>query len=103
MRFRRIFLLVLDSLGVGEAKDASNYGDNGGNTLGHIKEQYDALYNCIPELPFSNVYAAQKPKTVAPRAVSKPESKVVDTNDLQVEILEEKPIQLKLETLTVAI
>ena len=49
------------------------------------------------------VYAAQKPKTVAPRAVSKPESKVVDTNDLQVEILEEKPIQLKLETLTVAI
>jgi len=41
MRFKRIFLMVLDSLGVGEAVDAVNYGDTGANTLGHIKEQYD--------------------------------------------------------------
>ena len=41
MKFKRIFLLVLESLGVGEASDASNYGDTGSNTLGHIKEQYD--------------------------------------------------------------
>ncbi len=50
------------------------------------------------------IYTAQKPKAVTPKAsVSKPASKVVDTKDLQVEVLEEKPIQLKLETLTVAI
>ena len=36
MRFKRIFLMVLDSLGVGEASDASSYGDGGANTLGHI-------------------------------------------------------------------
>ena len=49
-------------------------------------------------------YTAQKPKTITPKAtVSKPVSKVVDTKDLQVELLEEKPIELKLETLTVAI
>ena len=29
MRFKRIFLMVLDSLGVGEAIDAINYGDTG--------------------------------------------------------------------------
>ena len=51
------------------------------------------------------VYTAQKPQAVSSQkaSFSKPASKVVDTKDLQVEVLEEKPIQLKLETLTVAI
>ena len=31
MKFKRVFLMILDSLGVGEAKDASNYDDNGCN------------------------------------------------------------------------
>jgi phosphopentomutase len=34
----RAFLLVLDSFGVGGAPDASRYGDDGANTLGHIAE-----------------------------------------------------------------
>lgn len=33
--FNRVFLLVLDGLGVGEAKDAKKYGDSGSNTLLH--------------------------------------------------------------------
>ena len=36
MRFKRVFLLVLDSLGVGEAVDAVNFSDNGANTLVHV-------------------------------------------------------------------
>ena len=47
MKFKRIFLVILDSLGVGEAIDANNYDDSGANTLGHIKEQYDLF---IPNL-----------------------------------------------------
>ena len=47
MKFKRIFLLVLDSLGVGEAQDAINYKDNGANTLGHVIEAGD-LY--LPNL-----------------------------------------------------
>ena len=39
-KFKKIVLIVMDSLGVGEAKDAFNYGDCGTNTLGHICEQY---------------------------------------------------------------
>lgn len=36
--YKRIFVIVLDSLGVGEMPDAAAYGDAGTNTLGHIAE-----------------------------------------------------------------
>lgn len=35
---KRVTLIVLDSLGVGELPDAENYGDKGANTLGHIAD-----------------------------------------------------------------
>ena len=34
--FKRIFLIVMDSVGVGEAKDADLFGDVGSSTLNHI-------------------------------------------------------------------
>ncbi len=34
--FRRIFLVVLDSLGIGELPDAGDYGDKGSDTLGNL-------------------------------------------------------------------
>ena len=54
MKFNRIFLLVLDSLGVGEAMDANNYLDEGANTLGHIKENYDLFIPNLNKLGFLN-------------------------------------------------
>ena len=36
MRFKRIFLIVIDSVGIGAMPDAAAYGDEGANTLGHI-------------------------------------------------------------------
>lgn len=42
--FKRIFLVVLDSVGIGEAPDAKEYGDEGANTLGHIAEHMDGLH-----------------------------------------------------------
>ena len=44
MKFKRIFLMVLDSVGVGETTDAINFGDNGANTLGHINDNVTYLY-----------------------------------------------------------
>ena len=38
MKFKRIFLIVLDSLGVGEAIDAEKYNSKGANTLGHLMD-----------------------------------------------------------------
>ena len=54
MKFKRIFLVILDSLGVGEAIDANNYDDSGANTLGHIKEQYDLFIPNLKRLGFLN-------------------------------------------------
>lgn len=34
--FKRIHLIVLDSVGIGEALDADKFGDSGSDTLGHI-------------------------------------------------------------------
>ncbi len=36
MKYNRIFLVVMDSLGVGELPDAKQYGDEGANTLSNI-------------------------------------------------------------------
>src|SRR5512134_3691774 len=35
-RFRRAVVIVCDGLGVGEAPDASAFGDQGSDTLGHV-------------------------------------------------------------------
>jgi len=38
-KYNRIFVIVLDSLGIGEMKDSAAYGDVNVNTLGHIAEK----------------------------------------------------------------
>ncbi|USK32414.1 phosphopentomutase [Bacillus sp. F19] len=41
--YKRIFLIVMDSVGIGEAPDAADFGDTGSNTLGHIAEHMNGL------------------------------------------------------------
>lgn len=47
-QYKRIFTIVLDSLGVGALPDAAQYGDAGADTLGHIAEHVEGLN--IPNL-----------------------------------------------------
>jgi phosphopentomutase len=47
-RFKRIFVIVADSLGVGAMEDAGNYGDEGTNTLSHLS--YSKIDFSIPTL-----------------------------------------------------
>lgn len=54
MKFKRVFLVVLDSLGVGEAIDASNYGDEGASTLKHINETNELFIPNLKKLGFLN-------------------------------------------------
>lgn len=54
MKFKRVFLVVLDSLGVGEAIDASNYGDEGASTLKHINEANELFIPNLKKLGFLN-------------------------------------------------
>ncbi|WP_394232846.1 phosphopentomutase [Niallia oryzisoli] len=42
-KYKRIFLIVMDSVGIGEAPDAAQFGDKGSHTLGHIAEKMNGL------------------------------------------------------------
>lgn len=66
--YKRIFVIVLDSLGIGAEKDSAEYGDVGVDTLGHIAEAAGPLK--IPNLeklglanlhPIKGGVPAQKP------------------------------------------
>ena len=41
MSYKRIFTIVLDSVGTGAAHDASKFNDVGSDTLGHIGKFYN--------------------------------------------------------------
>ncbi|MGO4180977.1 phosphopentomutase [Paenibacillus sp. TAF43_2] len=43
-RFKRIFVIVMDSVGIGEAPDAEKFGDTGSHTLRHIAEKMNGLH-----------------------------------------------------------
>ena len=38
MKFKRIFTIVMDSVGCGTEPHSKDYGDDGANTIGHISE-----------------------------------------------------------------
>lgn len=52
MKFKRIFLIVLDSLGIGEATDANEYDSVGSSTLKHINEKEKLFIPNLKKLGF---------------------------------------------------
>lgn len=67
-KYKRIFTVVIDSLGIGAMDDAEKYGDTGADTLGHIAETVGKLN--IPNLcslgmgnirPFKNITLVENP------------------------------------------
>ena len=67
-KINRVFVVVMESLGVGDMADSSKYGDVGVNTLGHISESVDGFH--IPNLqkmgmanitPLKQVPAVERP------------------------------------------
>lgn len=67
-KYKRIFTIVIDSLGVGEMPDAAEYGDAGADTLGHISASVDSLR--IPNLQKLGIANLHQLKQVRP--VEKP-------------------------------
>jgi len=88
MKFNRIFLIVLDSLGVGEAMDANDYSDEGSNTLGHIKDNYDLFIPNLKKLGFLNTINMDENNDVdAYYTVARPNNPGKDTLNGHYEIL----------------
>ncbi|MFO1443624.1 phosphopentomutase [Bacillus sp. Bva_UNVM-123] len=42
--YNRIFVVVMDSVGIGEAPDAERFGDKGADTFGHIADKMNGLH-----------------------------------------------------------
>lgn len=68
-KYKRVFTIVIDSLGAGDAADAAAFGDAGTDTLGHIAESVENLH--IPNLqklgianmkPLKNIAPVEEPK-----------------------------------------
>lgn len=55
MMFKRIHLVVLDSVGIGEAPDAADFGDTGSHTLGHIAESAGLSVPNMQEMGLGNI------------------------------------------------
>ncbi|MGM8366692.1 phosphopentomutase [Virgibacillus sp. W0181] len=56
MEFKRAFVIVLDSVGIGQAPDAAEFGDEGADTLGHIAQCMNGLdMPHIGKLGLSNI------------------------------------------------
>lgn len=55
MSFKRIHLIVLDSVGIGQAPDAEAFGDVDVHTLGHIAESMDLSLPGMAEFGLGNI------------------------------------------------
>lgn len=55
-KYKRIFLIVMDSLGIGAEPDAALYGDATTDTFGHIAERYPLNIPNLQNLGISNLH-----------------------------------------------
>ena len=63
-KYKRVFTIVIDSLGAGDAVDAAAFGDAGTDTLGHIAEFVGNLH--IPNLQKLGIANMKPLKNIAP-------------------------------------
>lgn len=55
MTFKRVHLIVMDSVGIGEAPDAEQFGDAGSHTLKHTLEGFDGQLPNLEMLGLGNI------------------------------------------------
>ena len=65
-KYKRIFTIVIDSLGAGAMPDAAEYGDAGTDTLGHISESVDSfVIPNLQKLGMANLHPLKQVEAVA--------------------------------------
>ncbi len=64
-KFKRIHVIVMDSVGIGEAPDAAKFGDTGAHTLLHITEATNGLnIPYLEKMGLGNIYKLRNINTV---------------------------------------
>lgn len=79
MKYKRVFLVVLDSVGVGSAKDSDKYGDGPTNTLGHIIEKTNVKLPNLEKMGLLNILDLSEEKTLGYYTKALPISNGKDT------------------------
>lgn len=77
-KYKRIFTIVIDSMGVGAMPDSPEYGDVGVDTLGHISQKMDTFH--IPNLQKLGIANLHKLKQVEP--VERPMAYFMKMNEI---------------------
>lgn len=99
--FKRIFLIVLDSVGIGEADDAYRFGDHNVNTFGHTIEKTNVELPNFKKLGYFNLLNDQDDPTISyyTKAIEKSNGKDTLTGHLEMMgVITEKPFKTFLTT-----
>ncbi len=87
MKFKRIFLVILDSLGVGEAIDAEEYNDKGCNTLGHVMDNTNLFIPNLKKLGIVETLTMSNKESDAYYTIARPQNKGKDCVSLHYEMM----------------
>ncbi len=79
MYFKRVFIIVLDSLGVGEASDAHLFNDVGSNTLKRILENTNFSFPNLEKMGFISLVTNETVKPISYYTKALPHSNGKDT------------------------
>ena len=73
MKFKRIFLLIIEGIGVGEASDALTYSDSGVNTLKHVLDNNNLVLPNLSKLGFlSTLNMSENNNVTADYTIARP-------------------------------
>ena len=100
LRFNRIFIIILDSLGVGETND--KYNDVGANTFKHVKEHTTHEYKNLAKLGIFNLIEDNNFPTMAYHTKASPLNPTKNSIEGHLEIIGtilNKPLKNKDKTL----
>lgn len=65
MSYKRVHLIVMDSVGIGEAPDADKFNDLGSDTLGHIAQEAGLTIPHLEQLGLGNIKPLKGVRSVA--------------------------------------
>lgn len=63
-KYKRVHVVVMDSVGIGEAPDAADFGDVGSDTLGHIAETAGLTVPNLEKLGLGNIRPIEQIKPI---------------------------------------
>ncbi len=91
MKYKRIFLIVLDSLGVGEALDADDFHDKGCNTLGHLQDNTNLFIPNLKKMGLLNTLVMNNNEAEAYYTIARPRNKGKDCVTAHYELMSIAP------------